>query len=101
MGQTQSEQHKKIKMKPIRNQIVFKPFITEEKTNSGFFVPENARKPMDKGVIVAVGNGSKDRPMRLKKGQIAYRVHQWGTAFEMNGEKLYLMEDNAILATEN
>lgn len=88
-------------MKPIKNQIVFKPFITAEKTSSGLFVPENARKPMDKGIIVEVGEGSKDRPMRLKKGQIGYRVHQWGTLFEMKGEKFYLMDDSAILATEN
>lgn len=87
-------------MKPIRNQILFKPFLVNEKTEGGLFVPESFRTDSDRGIIVAVGKGTKERPMKLKKGTIAYRVHNWGTLVQEKGENFYLMEDNAILATE-
>lgn len=85
-------------MKPIRNQILLKPFMQEEQTEHGLFVPESYRKHSDKGQILAVGSGTKERPMRLKPGQIVYRVHDWGTPVEKDGDLLYLMDDTAILA---
>jgi chaperonin GroES len=87
-------------MKPIKNQILFKPFLVNEKTEGGLFVPESFRTDSDRGEIVAVGKGTKDNPMKLKKGAIAYRVHNWGTLIQDKGENFYLMEDSAILATE-
>ena len=86
-------------MKPIGNQILFKPFLQEEKTQGGIFVPESFRQESDKGEIVEVGSGTKNRPMYIKKGDIGFRVHKWGTLVEKNGENFYLMEDSAILAT--
>lgn len=86
-------------MKPVRNQILFKPFLVEEKTEGGLFVPDSCRIETDRGEIVAVGAGTKDNPMYLKKGDVGFRVHKWGTLVEKDGESLYLMEDSAILAT--
>lgn len=86
-------------MQPIRNQILFKPFMVNEKTEGGILVPDSFRTESDKGEIVAVGRGTKKHPMRLKKGQIGFRVHKWGTLIKENGESFYLMEDSAILAT--
>jgi chaperonin GroES len=87
-------------MKPVRNQIVFKPFPPDEVSEGGIFVPESARKESNRGVIVEVGNGTSHKKMTLKAGQIAYRVKDWGTPIDVNGERCYLMEDAAILATE-
>lgn len=86
-------------MELLRNQILFKPFLNEEKTQGGLFVPESFRGYSDKGEIVAVGKGTKERPMQFKKGDIGFRVHNWGTLVEKDGESLYLMDDSAILAT--
>lgn len=87
-------------MQPIRNQIIFKPFPPDEFTEGGLFVPESARAENNKGTIVAVGNGSSHKKMTLKPGQVAYRVKNWGTPVQIDGEMCYLMEDAAILATE-
>ena len=38
--------------------------------------------------------------MKLKKGDIGYRVSEWGNEVEINGEVFYLMEDNAIIALD-
>lgn len=85
---------------PLRNNIVFKPFMQAEKTTGGIIVPESFRKESDRGVIIKVGNGTSKRPMQFKEGQIAYRVHKWGIPIEENGELVYIMDDRAILSTE-
>jgi chaperonin GroES len=87
-------------MKPVLSQILFKPFPSPEQTESGLFVPENARPVNNKGTIVAVGNGTKEKPMRLKVGDVGYRVQNWGEGFIMDGEIYFLMDASAIIATE-
>jgi chaperonin GroES len=87
-------------IKPINNNILFKPFRGDEITEGGIVIPENAREESDKGIIVAVGNGTKIRPMKLKAGAVGFRVHKWGEPIDINGERHYLMDDKAILALE-
>lgn len=87
-------------MQTIGNQILFKPLPSDEITESGLFVPENARAISDKGVIMQVGNGSSKRPMKLKQGQTAYRVYQWGEPVFLNNELHFIMDEKAIIAVE-
>lgn len=85
-------------MQPIRNQILVKPFPPNELTEGGLIVPDTAKKPSNKVTIVEVGNGTSVRPMRLKKGDVGFRVQGWGEEIIIKGESFFLMEDNAILA---
>ena len=87
-------------MNPVRNQILAKPFPSDEISGGGIFIPESARQPSNKVRIVKTGNGTADKPMKLKTGQTAYRVKGWGTDIIIEGELHFLMEDNAILAVE-
>lgn len=87
-------------MKPIRNYVLVKPFPPDEVSEGGIFVPESARQENNKVHIVSVGEGTPKRPMNLKAGQIGYRVKDWGTPVEINGEKHYLMDNSAIIAIE-
>jgi len=87
-------------MQTIGNQILFKPLPPDEVTEYGLFVPENARAISDKGTIAQVGAGSKKRPMKLKEGQVAYRVHQWGEPVYVNNELHFIMDEKAIIAVE-
>lgn len=87
-------------MKPIRNFVLVKPFPADEISEGGIFVPESARHESNKVHVIAVGNGTSGRPMNLKAGQVAYRVKDWGTPVEIEGEKHYLMDNSAIIAIE-
>ena len=87
-------------MKPVLSQVLFKPFPSPEQTESGIFVPENARPISNKGTIVAVGNGTKDKPMRLEVGMTVYRTGGWGMGFTMNGEVYFLMDEKAIIGID-
>lgn len=77
-----------------------KPFLMDEKTEAGLIVPESCRKESDRVEIVAVGNGTKEKPMKLKAGDIAYRVKGWGQPVKENGVTYYLMDASAILSLE-
>lgn len=85
-------------MIPIRSNILFKPFPGEEISEGGIFVPESAREINNKGTIMKVGNGTKDKPMRFKEGQTAIRVKDWGTEVLIGGELHFLMDQDAIIA---
>jgi len=80
--------------------ILVKPFPADGVTESGLIVPETAQKPSNKVKIVAVGNGTAQRPMQFKPGQTGYRVQDWGTSVFIDGELHFLMDMNDIIAQE-
>lgn len=86
-------------IKPIRNQVLVKAFKEDEISTGGIIVPESLRSDGCRVEIIEVGNGTKNRPMRFEKGQVGFRVKNWGVPVEDNGELYYLMEDVALLAT--
>ena len=83
-------------MKVINKKILFKPFKGSETTEGGIFVPDSVRKLSNKGEIVEVG----ERVTKVKKGDIGWRVKNWGEELIIGGEKHFLMEEGAILALE-
>lgn len=87
-------------MQPVRNNILVKPFPPDEVSEGGILVPESARKESCKMNVIAVGNGTKERKMIFKKGDVVYRVKDWGTPIDIEGERYYLMDQNAIIAKE-
>jgi chaperonin GroES len=86
-------------MQLLRNQILFKPNPHKGVTENGIFIPDSFKKESDRGTVAAVGPGTKKTPMRLKVGDECFRVYQWGTLVEKDGESLYLMDESAIIAT--
>lgn len=81
-------------MKPHNKKILFKPFKSNTTTEGGLFIPDSVQKLSNKGEIVEVG----DKVTKVKKGDIGFRVKDWGEEFIINGEKHYIMEQDAILA---
>lgn len=87
-------------MIPIGNNVLVKPYPSEEITESGFFVPETAREINNKVFVVKVGNGTVNKPMTLSEGVTAYRVLNWGQEIMVYGELHFLMDKAALLAIE-
>ena len=85
-------------MQPIRNNILVKPCESDNISAGGIIVPESYKSDSNKVVVVKVGNGTKEKPMLLKEGQIGHRVKNWGTEILIEGEKHFLMEQEAIIA---
>jgi len=87
-------------MRPVGQNILIKPDQGSEQSEGGIFVPLTARRPSNKGTVIAVGAGSKLKPMKFREGQTAYRVKEWGEEILIDGELHFLMNQDALIAIE-
>ena len=85
-------------IKPLSDRVLILPAEAEEKTIGGIIIPDTAKEKPLKGQVVAVGNGTKDEPMVLKKGdQVLYGKYSC-TELEVEGEKYLIMRQSDVLA---
>ena len=84
-------------IKPIKNRILVEPIMEDEMSAGGIVVPESFRGRTSKAKIVAVGNGSKERPMRIPAGVTCWHVKGAGDEVIEDGKKFYLMMDTDVL----
>ena len=85
-------------IRPLADRVLVQPAPAEEKTVAGIIIPDSAKEKPLKGEVVAVGNGTKDEEMVLKKGdQVLYGKYA-GTEIELDGEKYLIMRQSDILA---
>lgn len=85
-------------MQPVRTQILFKPFPPDTMSTGGIYIPDSVQQVNNKGTIVAVGRGTKEKPMKLKQGDVGFRVKDWGCEVMVDGELHYIMDMDAIIA---
>ena len=56
----------KLKIKPLADRVLIEPAKAETTTDSGIIIPDTAQEKPQKGIVVAVGNGTKDHKMSVK-----------------------------------
>lgn len=82
---------------PLHDRIVVLPFEQEVLSGGGIIIPETADAKPSRGVIIACGPGTKDKPMQAKRGDvILYNKHD-GAEMEYNGNKYLSMKEDGIL----
>ena len=86
-------------IKPLADRVLVRPAEQEEKTASGFIIPDSAKEKPLRGEVVAVGGGTKDEEMVLKSGDIVLYGKYAGTEVEHEGEKYLIMRQSDVLAT--
>lgn len=85
-------------IKPLADRVLVKPAVAEEKTVGGIIIPDTAKEKPLKGEVLAIGKGTKDEEMVVKKGdQVLYSKYA-GTELELDGEKYLIMRQSDILA---
>ncbi len=90
-------------MKVINDKIAVSP-ITEKitKTKGGILIPESAQDKVEqtyRGKVIAIGDGLKDYPMKVKIGDIIVYGQYAGIKVEDLDEKVYLvMSQNEVQA---
>lgn len=88
----------KKKLQPIHDLVLIKPIEPETKTAAGIIIPETAIEKQCRGTVIAMGDGKKDEPMTIKKGDVVlYRKHA-GMEVEYNQESHLIMKESEILA---
>ncbi|MDQ2699727.1 MAG: co-chaperone GroES [Actinomycetota bacterium] len=92
-----------MKLKPLGDRLIVKPFAEEETTESGIFLPETAKEKPQKGTVVAAGDGaiSEDgtrRPLDVSEGDEVLYSKYGGTDITVEGDELLVLRESDILA---
>ena len=52
-----------LNIKPLADRVLIEPLEAETKTASGLIIPDTAKEKPQKGIVQAVGNGTKENKM--------------------------------------
>ena len=85
-------------IKPLADRVLIEPAAAETKTIGGIIIPDTAKEKPLQGIIVAVGNGTKDEEMILKEGDHVLYGKYAGTEIEHEGKKYLIMRQSDVVA---
>ncbi len=87
-----------LSIKPLADRVLIEPAPAETTTLSGIIIPDTAQEKPQKGIVVAVGNGTKDFDMTVKVGdQVLYGKYS-GTELKFEGNDYLIMRESDLLA---
>ena len=89
----------KISFKPNEDRVLVEAAPAEQKTASGLIIPDTAKEKPQKGKVIAIGDGLKDKPVTVKVGdQILYGKYS-GTEVNIDGKEYLIMRNSDIFGT--
>ena len=88
----------KLNIKPLADRVLVEPAAAETRTISGIIIPDTAQEKPQKGIIVAVGNGTKDHDMTVKVGDNVLYGKYAGTELKLEGNDYLIMRESDLLA---
>jgi chaperonin GroES len=86
------------KVKPLGDRVLIEPLGAEEKTASGIIIPETAKEKPQRGTVIAVGPGTNDEKMEVKKGDVVIYGKFSGTEITIDDTDYIIMKQSEILA---
>ena len=89
----------KINFKPNEDRVLVEPAPAEEKTASGIIIPDTAKEKPQKGRVIAVGEGVKDKPVTVKVGEHILYGKYAGTEITIDGKDYLIMRNSDIFGT--
>ena len=91
-------------LKPLGDKILVKPAASEEKTASGIYVPDSAKKKSTEGEVIAVGTGKIVDGQRIapevKVGDIVIYSKYGGTDITVGDTDYIILDEDSILAVK-
>jgi chaperonin GroES len=89
-------------MRVLNSKLMLKLELTEQKTASGLYIPEMARKTTPFAVVEQIGIGADTAAFSdlVKVGDRVIYDQYAGTPFERNGEKFVFIAFKDLLAVE-
>ena len=84
-------------IKPLADRVLVVPAPAEEKIG-GIIIPDTAKEKPLRGIVKAVGKGTKDEEMVLKEGDEVLYGKYAGTELELDGTKYLIMRQSDVLA---
>lgn len=87
-----------MKLKPLADRVLIQPTAAEEVTAAGIIIPDSAKEKPMRGIVVAVGNGTKDDEMVLKEGDEVLYGKYAGSEIDLDGDKVLIMRQSEVMA---
>tara|TARA_B100001142_G_C13715982_1_gene415686 strand:+ start:86 stop:367 length:282 start_codon:yes stop_codon:yes gene_type:complete len=88
----------KINITPLADRVIIKQEDAETTTASGIIIPDTAQEKPQKGSVIAVGKGTKENPITVKKGDTVLYGKYAGTELKYKEEDFLIMKESDILA---
>jgi chaperonin GroES len=93
-------------LKPLGDKVVVKVREQDEKTASGIYLPDTAKKKPQEGEVVAVGDGrvldNGDRnKLQVKVGDRVLFSKYGGNEVTIDGQELTILDEDQIYAVLN
>lgn len=85
-------------IKPLEDRVVIKKLQAEEKTASGIVLPGQAKEVPQIAEVIAVGPGTDEVTMSVKKGDKVIFSQYAGTEVKYEGETYIIVSNNDLLA---
>jgi chaperonin GroES len=77
-----------INIKPLADRVLIEPAAAETQTSSGLYIPDTAKEKPQKGIVVAVGPGTKENPVTLSVGDTVLYGKYAGTELQHDGKDI-------------
>ncbi len=87
-----------MKLVPLADRVVLKQLEAEEKTKSGIILAAAAQEKPQQAVVVAVGPGTEDVKMEVKKDDVVIYSKYAGTEVKLDGEEFIIVKQSDVLA---
>ncbi len=88
----------KVNIKPLADRVLIEPVEAETTTASGIIIPDTAKEKPQRGVVVAVGPGTKDDAITVKVGDTVLYGKYAGTELRLESTDYLIMRESDILA---
>jgi chaperonin GroES len=89
----------KVKFIPNEDRILVEAAAAEEKTASGIIIPDTAKGKPQEGTVVAVGQGTDEKPVTLKVGDRVLYGKYSGTEITIGGIEYLIMKNSDVFGT--
>jgi chaperonin GroES len=97
------------KLRPLGDRVIVKVDDAEDKSAGGIIIPDNAKEPLTRGVIIAVGPGKRGdegnvREPRVKKGERVIFGKYAGSEIQGTDQRdrhMMLTEDDLLAAVDD
>ncbi len=93
-------------LKPLGDKVVVKPIEAEEKTASGLYLPDTAKKKPTEGEVIAIGNGrildnGARNNLNVKVGDRVLFSKYGGNEVNVEGTDYTILDEDQIYAIVN
>lgn len=89
----------KVSFKPNEDRVLVEAAAAETTTASGIIIPDTAKEKPQEGTVVAVGEGTDDKPVTVKVGDKVLYGKYSGTEILIEGQEYLIMRNSDIFGT--